>query len=281
MEKPIKNILIPVNFSSSASNSTRVAVAMCRRHNASLHLLRVNDGNGLRYPTGKKALTIGMRLESIAAERKSMESLAQRISEIHHIPCFFHVKEGDFTKTVSEVAEDFYCDLIVVEKRSPTFPFGMSFNRDVHSIIQTSPCPVMSIPGNGCHDQFKSILFPVWIRRSVLSKLRVVLPIIEKNASKVVVFGSLKSPGNIWERQMINSLTSTARALISLSTKNVEKEVQEGPGTARSILKKAEERKSELIVISAGAEGKFLSLFKPAYERFIINNSTVPVLAIK
>ena len=72
MEKLIKNILVPVNFTNSAENAIHIAIAMCKRHDASLHLLKVNKESDFPYPSGKNALLIGIRLESRVPELKYM-----------------------------------------------------------------------------------------------------------------------------------------------------------------------------------------------------------------
>lgn len=281
MDKLIKNILVPVNFSNSAETAIRIAIAMCKRHDASLHLLKVNKESDFPYPSGKNALLIGIRLETRVAELKSMESNARQIAESNHIKCYFHVEDGPFSKTVAEIADNFYCNLIVVQKKSGSEQLRLSFKRDVHTLIKSSSCPVMAVPGNCNHDRFQSILFPVWVKRPVLTNLQAAQPIIERNASKVVLFGSIKSPNDPGELNMVYKLMNSVRALILLATQNIENEVEDRPGTAKSILRKAVERKSDLIVISANTNTGFRYFFKQGYSRFIINHSPVPVLSVK
>ena len=280
MEKLIKYILVPVNFTNSSENAIHIAIAMCKRHDASLHLLKVNKESDFPYPSGKNALLIGIRLESRVAELKSMESHARQIAESNHIKCYFHVEDGAFSKTVAEIAANFYCNLIVVQKKSGSGRLSLSLNRDVHTLIKYSSCPVMAVPGNCHHDRFQSILFPVWVKRTILTKLQAALPIIKKNESKVVLFGSVKSPNDPGELNMVYKLMNSVRALILLATQNIENEVEDSPGTAKSILRKAVERKSDLIVISANPNSGF-RFFKQGYTRFIINHSPVPVLSVK
>ncbi|MHB1179044.1 MAG: universal stress protein [Daejeonella sp.] len=281
MEKVIKNILVPMDFSNSSEKAMQLAIAMCKRHDASLHLLKVNKENNFPYPSGKNALLIGIRLESRVAELQAMESLANQLAESHHIKCYYHVEVGSFFKTIAEVAENFYCDLIVVEKEINSKRFSLSFDRDVCMLIKTSSCPVMTVPGTCLNYKFKSILFPIWVKRSILSKLKFTLPIIEKNSSKVILFGSVKSTDDIWEFSMLNNLMSSVRQRISLTTGDIENEVEKKRGTAKRILKKAVERNSDLIVISASANTGLLFLGNSGYTRFIINNSMVPVLSVK
>lgn len=281
MEKIIKNILVPINFSNSSDKALQIAIAMCKRHNASLHLLKTNKVNNFPYPSGKSALLIGIRLESKVAELKSIETNSIQIEENHQIKCFYHLVDGDFSKTVAETADDFHCDLIILEKKFKPARFNLQSNKEFCKIIKNSPCAVMTVSANCQHENFKSILFPVWVNRSIITKLQAASPIIKKNESKIVLLGSVKSQNDKKEVNMIGKLMCSVRSLISLTTKNIENEIEYAPSTAQSILRKAIEHKSDLIVLSANENSGFRSLFEESYNRFIIDHSIVPVLSLK
>lgn len=281
MEKAIKNILVPLNFSSSSESAIQLAIAMCKRHDAALHILQVNKENDFPYPTGKNALLIGIRLESRAAELKSLERYANEIEQTTQIKCFYHIEEGDFSATVAEIANNFYCDIILVEKRGRSPLFNISFKRDVCKLINASNCPVMTVPRNGKSSKFKSILFPLWVKRPIITKLQAALPIIEKNGSTVTLFGSVNSPNDRDELDLLGKLMGSVRELISPSTKNIINEIEDTPGSATNILRKARASDTDLIVIAAQFNSGYSSFFRRSYTRFIINRSSVPVLSVK
>lgn len=281
MEKIIKNILVPINFSHSSDRAIRTGVAMCKRHGAALHLLKVKGVNNFAYPSGKNALLIGLRLESIMDELNSMESYTKDIANKYEINCFYHIKEGAFSKTVAEAAEDFYCDLIVLEKQPDNPILGSLGSRNACEVIGHAKCPVMTVPGNSFNENFKSILLPVGANKSLLNSLEISLPIIKKNHSKVVLFGSIKIPDNNKEFKMVKKMVVSVDALTSLTNENVEGELGDSPGTAKNILKKAIEMQSDLIIISANVKSGLKSFFTPSYTEKIIKNSPVPVLSIK
>ena len=74
---------------------------------------------------------------------------------------------------------------------------------------------------------------------------------------------------------------NSVHKLISMTTKNIETEVNNTTSTAKGILKKAIECNSDLIVISSNANISFTSRVKQGNTRFIINNSTVQVFSIR
>lgn len=281
MEKTIKNILVPLNFSNSSKHAIQLAIAMCKRHDAALHILQVNKENDFPYPTGKNALLIGIRLESRVAELRSLESYAAQIEQTHQIKCFYHIKEGLFSKSVAETADNFYCDLILVQRRSASSWFNLSFNRDVCTIINNSTCPVLSVPDKCHHLEFKSILFPVSVTKPIIVKLSAALPIIKKNSSSVILLGSVSSANDSTEHETLKKLMRAVSHLFSFVTKNIKNEIEEAPRGAKSILKKATAINSDLIVIAGHAETRFTPIFSYNFTRYIINHSTIPVLSVK
>ncbi|HEY1061095.1 MAG TPA: universal stress protein [Daejeonella sp.] len=281
MKKAIKNILVAINFSDSSDNAIKIGISMCKRHKAALHLLKVNKETPFPYPIGKNALLIGFRLESMMAEMKSLESYAKQLEETHQIKCYYHIEEGSFTATVARIVNIYNCELLIVEKKPDPILFNMLYSRDVSTIIKYSSCPVLVVPGSCIHYNFKKILFPFWLKKSNSPQLEVTLPIIEKNASKVVLFGAIKSNNDLNELNIVNKLMSSVYKLISYTTKNIETELENTKATAKSVLKKAAENKSDLIVISGNASKGLLAHRMQRKNRFIINNSKVPVLNVK
>ncbi len=281
MEKKIKNILIPMNFSNSCDQAVKTGIAMCKRHGAVLHLLEIKRPQRFVYPTGKSAELIGMRLESLMDDLKFMELYAAEISSENNIDCFYHIEEGAFAKTIATVAGDFYCDLIILQQEHDDSLYGSFKHISATEVIKETECPVMTLPRNNFSKDFKSISFPVWATKSVFGKLEMSLSIIKKNDSKVMLLGALKTKDDAWELNMVDKLASSLLALISLTTNNVEKELDHSSGTAKRILKRASKNGSDLLVISSSLNRGIKSVFVPSYTEQIIRNSTIPVLSVK
>lgn len=254
---------------------------MCKRHNAALHLLEVKKEQRFAFPTGKSAELIEMRLESRMDDLKFMESYAVEISSDNNIDCYYHIHDGAFSKTVAGVAEDFYCDLIILQQDADDSLYGSFTNISATQIIKETTCPVMTLPRNNFSKDFKYISFPVWATKAVLGKLEMSLPIIKKNDSRVMLLGALKAKDDQWEANMVEKLANSLLALISLTTKNVEKELDHVQGTAKQILKRSSDNGSDLLVISSSLNRGIKSVFVPTYTEQIIRNSKIPVLSVK
>lgn len=282
MANTFKNILVPINFTGSSSEQTlEIGIAMCKRHGATLHLLKINRENGFAYPSGKSAMLIRLRLESRMEERKSFELYAKEISNKHDIECFYHIKEGPFSEIICDTAMNFNCDLIILEK--PVIPPLLSlFNhKNTCEIIERTPCSVMTVPKDSKQIDFKSILIPVWPTKKILKEVEISLPIIQKNQSEVLLLGSISSLSRKWELNLVKNLIISLGSLIKLGNNKVLKEIDQTPATAKKTLKKAVDNQSDLIVISVNKKQNLKSLFIQSYTEKIINNSPIPVLSIK
>jgi nucleotide-binding universal stress UspA family protein len=281
MEKEIKNILVPMNFSNACDQAIETGVAMCKRHGAALHLLEVKKEQRFVYPTGRSAQLIAMRLQSHMAELNFMETYAREIAKEHHIDCYYHLLEGPFARTVAEVAADFYCDLIILEQDKSDTLYSTFLNPSPGEIIRATDCPVMTLPRNSFSTDFKSISFPVWAKKAVLGKLEIAIPIIRKNDSRITLLGAMKNDNDPWELNMVEKLASSVQSLISSATDKIEKEVDPAPNTARKILARARKKGSDLLVISSSPNQGIKSVFTPTYTQQIIKNSTIPVISVK
>jgi len=212
---------------------------------------------------------------------KFMELYAGQISTENSIDCFYHLEDGAFAKTVAVVAVDFYCDLIILQQEHEESLYVSFKHISATEIIKETKCPVMTLPRNNFSKDFKSISFPVWATKSLYGKLEMSLSIIKKNDSKVILLGALKTKDDPWELNMVDKLADSLLALISLTTNNVEKELDHSPGTAKKILKRASNNGSDLLVISSSLNRGIKSVFVPTYTEQIIKNATIPVLSVK
>ena len=280
MAKTFKNILVPVNFSGASEQTLEMGIAMCKRHGASLHLLKINRENGFAYPSGKSAMLIKLRLESRMEEMRSMELYSKEISSKYDIECYYHIKEGPFSEVVCSTAKTFYCDLIILEK-PVVFPLFNFFNSTIAGqIIKSTHCPVMTIPKNSKNKDFKSILIPVWPTNDMLKEVKVSLPIIKSNRSKVFILGSVHSLNQQWELNMVKNLIGSLGYMLDLKSTKIQKEIDQSPATASKTLKKAVENQSDLIVVSVNRKQNLKSLFVQSYTERIIKQSPIPVLSI-
>lgn len=281
MQSSIKNILVPINFSTSSSDAVETGIAMCKRHNAVLHLLQVTRQNGFSYPAGKNALLIDLRLQARKENQETLEFKAKCISERHNITCYYHINDGPFASTVASVAADFYCDIILIERNQSSLLSNLFKTNSAYEVVKHAACPVLTIPNHCLKMHFNSILFPVTPSQTIVDKLEKSLPIIRRNNSKVTLFGSTTSESNLLDRQLINNLNTLLKSTIALTNRYVETEMATTRQTAKKIIEKGREKNADLIIISASVGRGLKHLITTSYAEKMVNNSPIPVLSVK
>ncbi len=80
----IKDILFPTDFSALSTNALTTAIAMCKRHSATLHLLHVVENRFLFVPREayNAAVYLVPELDKIAMER--LTELAKKLKPKIH-----------------------------------------------------------------------------------------------------------------------------------------------------------------------------------------------------
>lgn len=280
MNKTIRNILVPINFSNSSEGAISTGIAMCKRHQAVLHLLHVKKESMFVYPPGKNARIASLALEAEVARLDQLELQAQRIQRENNISCFYHLGNGHFHNAVAEIAEDFYCDLIIVEKSRHSGFFYFFNSNNAYKILKQAKCPVLTIPTEKKYLNFKKILFPLRPSTSGLDKFEIALPIIKRNKSKVLLFAPIQD-NNTAILKTANDLINKADHLMKKGNVFHENEINITQDMALEVVKKAIEKKSDLIIISASIKKGLISLFTQNYTEKVINNASVPVLSVK
>lgn len=279
--KDIKNILIPINFSDNSENAIRTGIAMCNRHGSVLHLLYIKEQNNFAIPPGKNSQLLRIILEAETELQNTLESQAKTIQRDHHINCFYHTAEGSFNPTVATIARDFYCDLIIIEKARNSQSFNFLKNNSVYKLLSEVTCPILSVPPLKTQSDFKKILLPVRPLHKGLQKLEIALPIISKNNSNVLLFGFVRQNKQDHDSEIINELIQKAKLLMRKDRINFEKEIKLTEDTAREVIGKAVEKKSDLIIITASIKKGLKSFFVRDYTKRVIDSSPIPVLCVK
>lgn len=254
---------------------------MCKRHGAVLHLVHLKEDTNLVFPPGKNPQILEMVLEAELAVVDRLESQANKIMEENEIVCFYHTAEGPYYKTISSKAKDLQGDLIILEKNRSGTGFSLVKKNSIYRVLRYSGCAVLTVPYEQVFLNFKNILFPVRPLRSALEKLYTTLPIIRKNDSKVLLFSPLKPELEKEERQTVNELMQRADQIMSEDKVPVERELKVAHDLAREVVKKAIEKKSDLIVITAIISKGIKAAFTRDYTQKVIEDSPVPVLSVK
>lgn len=164
---------------------------MCKRHSAHLHLLQVMDSEHVFPAAGMQAPALSISEEMMRSEQENLMNCARSIERNHEIKCSAYYTTGWLIPTITKMAEELYCDIIVVGINPNTK--GLYVTDSVaYKILKSSQCPVLTIPRQKKVNTLKKIVMPVRPVKNTLEKIKVAEPLIRKNQAEVHIIGAFE-----------------------------------------------------------------------------------------
>jgi len=276
----IKNILFPTDFTQLSNNALATATAMCKRHNATLHLLHVVENRFLVIPREayNAAVYLLPELEKTAMER--LTELSGKIGTINSINVLTHLEFSNPADAIREKAIELSCDLIVMGTHGASGFREFFIGSNAYSVIKNTTVPVLTVPGNRKVKEFKKILFPIRATSGIIDKFDFIEPIIEKNNAELVILG-LSLADEIFNPAERKAATIELGRRLRMAETAYKSEFYVCKNYARKVLKIAKKEKADLIVINASLDYKWRQFFIGPYTQQVVNHSKIPVLSIR
>ncbi|CAN5604267.1 universal stress protein [soil metagenome] len=277
----LDNILFPTDFSDLAENALNTAIAMCKRHNAMLHLLHVVENQFLVAPSDVSISAVYVIPELEQSAEENMTALRDRIKMNHTITKLeTYIEYGTAANAIRKKALEFNCDLIVMGTHGASGFREFFIGSNAYSLIKITTVPVLTVPGNKPVPDFKKILFPLRLSKGIREKYDFIAPIIEKNNAELIIAG-LSNPGETFDKSFVeDEIKEVARALANNNTTYLVK-YYECKNIARKVLELSEEADADLVVINASLDHNWSQFFIGPYAQQIVHHANVPVLSIR
>ncbi len=276
----IKSILVPIDFSSVATNAMETAIAICKRQLATLTLIHVVENTYVLYPPEAGGATGAILPEMIKQANEVLSHLAKKIRLDHDLVVNHIVQSGNPADEICRWALHKEIDLIVLGTHGASGLREFFLGSNAYRVVKNASCPVMTIPGSNRWFDFKKILFPIRMVSNALDKYDVVRPIIRKNGSSLQIAGIVKKNDSTGLIEM-KALVDAVRNKIMEDDVNCDSEVHFCENVARQVLAIANDKKPDLIVITATLDSSIRDFFLGPYTQDIVNHAAFPVLSIR
>ena len=149
-ERPVKtalsvrNVLFATDFSATSEAALPYATAICRRFHSTLHLVHVLSDAGLLMMTGGvDYVSMGTIYED--AQNEAKEKLEQISAHFETIPHRNYVRHGVVWKNLADIIEQNEIDLVVVGTHGRTGIGKLLLGSVAESILRHAPCPVLTV----------------------------------------------------------------------------------------------------------------------------------------
>src|SRR5690349_14972783 len=110
----IKKVLAPIDFSNISINALETAVAISKKHQASLTITHVLENSHFLYTTGGGLSAIALLPELLRTANERLAEIANRIRDEHQISIRYLVISGNAAEGICQQAWSDEVDLVVI-----------------------------------------------------------------------------------------------------------------------------------------------------------------------
>jgi nucleotide-binding universal stress UspA family protein len=276
----LKNILLLTDFSELSDNALHTAIAMCKRHGATLHMLHIIETSFIVGPTDPNASAFYMIPEPHQNGKEDLLQLENEIHEKYGINVRSYIEAGSLSDIIRNKVPEFGCELIVMSSDEVSGIKEFFFGSKAFAIIKNTNIPVLTIPGDTKIKDFKKILFPIRVVHGILDKYDLIEPIIEKNNATLSIVRLLMTKEIKKQPDMEGEINWLFKILRDNNTKH-STEFHTCRNYAKKVLEIAISEKADLIAINASLNHEWQHFFSRPYAQQIVNHSKIPVLTIR
>jgi nucleotide-binding universal stress UspA family protein len=265
---------ILVHMANDEGHMTRFKVALEMAKAQRAHLIALYNASPVSMPQAGRGASMGYLSEATQIAREKAVSVKDEVETVcarEEVSVEWRISEGDHIKVLSEHA--LAVDLVVVShSKADEMEDRVTFHIPENMVLY-SGCPVLVIP-----HKFKALMpgthvFIAWkgCRESLLA-VRNAMPFL-KIAEKVTLFTVIKPAQDNNEVQEFVDFLSRHNVLVNMVTD------ESGTGdVGKSILAKAKNLDSDLIVMGAYGHSKIHEMVIGSVTKYVTANMTIPVL---
>jgi nucleotide-binding universal stress UspA family protein len=298
----VRNVLFATDFSATSEAALPYATAVCRRFRGTLHLVHVLSDAGLLMMTGGvDYVSMGTIYED--ANNEAKEKLEQISAHFETIPHRNYVRHGVVWKNLADIIEQNGIDLVVVGTHGRTGLGKLLLGSVAESILRHSPCPVLTVGPKVCgrsklpaFQNQGSDLAPVELEiRQVLfatNFANAAARVAQEAAWLAGEFHSRFTLMHVMEERTqlgsnpepIEESLQKLRELIPTRSElqYIPETLVEFGNAPERILRAAEEREADIIVLGARAQGDIAVTHLPwSAAHHVIAQAHCPVLTIR
>lgn len=279
MNYTLKKILVPIDFSLSAENALRMAVAMAERHDAAIHLLNIVPTSALT-----PALEIAGRADEqlallIASAQEHIDNCKGDITADHQLTVTATAEFGAVYSNICNYVIINDIDLVVMGTHGISGWKEFLIGSTAMAVIKGCACPVLTVPHNYLKAVFSSVLYPVRNVEGVAEKYDYVRAIAAINESAIHLLGVVQK-AEVSDPDLVTNMKKVIDAILT-ENDMISYETHFCANIADKILETAHKREDDLILINATLDTDWTELFSGSYTQQIINHAHIPVLALK
>ncbi len=271
----MKNILVPVDFSTYAMSAARSAAAIASRTGGTIHLLNIAD-----IPVGWEHLPVSEQLKYPDLKRNLDESKAKidkfaKLTILKDCKVISHVRGGVASEQLNLYADPNKISLMVMGAHGAGESDAKFLGSTAQRVVRTANCPVLSVKKGFSLDTLGNILFASDFDEDVTA----IIPYLKNLAAAfgaTIYFGYINTPGRFVDDHTMESRFQ--KVMKGLKGDQYKTIIQNSNEKEDGILDCAKRIKAGMIVMAT-----HLRKQKPSYQvgvtESVLFKSSVPVMS--
>jgi nucleotide-binding universal stress UspA family protein len=273
-----KKILIPVDFSKTASRAIEHAAFIAKLTKGELILLHVQKKSDLI-----DIIMPAVKLKNVSVItnylEEKLDALAGKIKKEYGIPVSSVVSVGNITSEIVDIAAEYGAGLIVMGTQGSDSTNDLFLGSNSYRVLTKSSIPVMTVRVTPTRHGYSNILLPIDSSFHSRQKVHIALQLADKFASRVHVLGVLGKHEDEYEYKLkviLPQVEKMARAKKLVCTSEIVK----AENRAQKTLAYAKKVKADLIITMTDQSAELSRIILGSYAHQLINDSKIPVLSI-
>jgi len=298
----VKNVLFATDFSATSEAALPYATAICRRFRSTLHMVHVlSEASLLMMTGGVDYVSMGTIFED--AHNEAKDKLDQIAAHFETIPHRNYVRHGLVWKNLAAIIEENDIDLVVVGTHGRTGLGKLLLGSVAEDILRHASCPVLTVGPKVCgraklpafqnhaHDlapaelELRQILFATNFAGTAPRLAQEAAWLAEEFHARLTLMHVMEDYTRLGSRpEPVEASLQRLRELIPPKTElqYIPETLLEFGHAPERILKAAEEREADMIILGARAYSEVGSTHLPwSAAHHVIAQAHCPVLTIR
>jgi nucleotide-binding universal stress UspA family protein len=282
----IKRILVPIDFSETSMKALDHAVYVAKINKADLTLINIVEST---YSYAPSTDYTALAFSNLAAYEKSLIKhskenllkLSQNIKKKNGLNVNSIVTSGWVKEEILETAKNIRADIIIMGTHGVKGVREFITGSNTFRIANEAQCPVLSIQKNIDKMGFRNIIVPFRDHPHSREKVDYAIGMAKIYGAKISVLGIDTDD----DKAQFKKLVLEAEQIKHIVEKHgieCTVKVKSSPYLVEKVLKYAEKKNADLIVIMADIDRMRISeLFMGPFAQQMVNHSPIPVLSIR
>jgi len=279
MKTILKDILVPIDFSDTSLNALNTAIKMAQRHDATLHLLYVNDMMSYYPLVGNLAAIQPMADEISKKDSSLLEKLAFSVITNHYVDCRFYTVSGNRNVIIKEWVKQHPIDLAIIGMEPGMEDSFYLFDSLAYQLLQSSSCHILTVPAAKVIEGFHHVIYPVQSKGAPMSKYPLTRQVVEKNRADVSVVSIVES-NDADMLGILNRFSEQIKFRLKGKAKSVETQQCFTKDAAKTLVEICRNEVADLIVIEADTHRNIKEYFFGNFTQKMLCNPEAAVLCI-